>query len=191
MPSSPPGKTWTPRQLKELAVEGNNLHLFPLSNSSSYSWLRAEDGWGVFDASNAIDTQQNRKEASSIAFAFQTGEVWSLDTALLARDTKRIPFIEPIFTNRFSQYANFLKLLGVPPPYHCIAGITGVRGRLLVVPPDPAFLSIGSGGPLCLGETIEVEGMYEAGQTPVKALLTFYTAIFEKCGMERPSYLDR
>jgi hypothetical protein len=52
-------------------------------------------------------------------------------------------------------------------------------------------MSIGSGGPLCLGETIEVEGMYEAGQTPGKVLLDFYTAIFEKCGMERPPYLDK
>lgn len=191
MPSSPQGRLWTPRKLKETAVPANALNLLPFLNASSYSWLRADDGWGVFDASDAIDNQQGRKEVSSVAFVFQTGEVWSLDTALLARDTKRIPFIEPIFNNRFFQYANFLTRLGVPPPYHWITGITGVKGRLLVVPPEPGFMSIGSSGPLCLGETIEVEGMYQAGQTPGKVLLDFYTAIFEKCDMERPPYLDR
>ena len=84
MPSSPYGRTWTPRELRDVAVAGGVLHLLPLANNSSSSFLRAEDGWGTFDGSGPIDEQQKRKEAPDIAFAFQTGEIWSIDTSLLA-----------------------------------------------------------------------------------------------------------
>lgn len=188
MPSTPPGKTWTPRQLKELAVQGNTAHLIPFKNSN-YCWLRAEDGWGMFDVPNAIDEQQNRMEASSVVFAFQTGEIWSIDTTFLARHNQWIPFVEKFFNDRCPRYAHFLKLLGVPSPYHWIAGMTGIKGRKLTIPQGSGSIDVESGGPLCLSETIEVEGKYEAGQTPGKALIDFYAAIFEKCGMERPSYL--
>ncbi|ULA65733.1 MAG: hypothetical protein LZF86_240126 [Nitrospira sp.] len=190
MPATPPQKSWTPRQLKELAISGNTIHLLPFLRSSGYSWLRAEDGWGVFDVSGAIDEQQNRKEASSTVFAFQTGEIWSTDTTLLARHSKWIPFFEENFNERCAQYAHFLKMLDVPPPYHWIAGITGVKGRQLTVPPESGYMDIRTDGPLCVSDSIEVEGTYRAGQTTKEAMLPFYTEIFEKCGMERPSYLN-
>lgn len=191
MPSSPPGRTWTSRELKEVAVKDGILHLLPLVNNSGPSFLRAEDGWGTFDGSGPIDEQQKRREAPDIVIAFQTGEIWSIDTASLARHTGWIPFVEKTFSERCSQYVHFLKSLGVPPPYHWIAGISGTKGRRLTIPPESGLMSIGSDGPLCVGETIEAEGKYEAGQSPGKSLLPFYTAIFEKCGMERPPYLDK
>jgi hypothetical protein len=191
MPSSPPGRIWTPRALKETAVPGNALNLRPFLNASSYSWLRADDGWGVFDVPNEIDEQQKRKEASSMVFVFSTGEIWSIDTASLARHSQWIPFVESNFNERCSQYAHFLKGLGVPPPYVWIAGITGIKGRRLTVPPEPGFTNIGSNGPLCLSDTIQAEGTYKNGVTPAEALRHFYTEIFERCGMERPSHLGK
>lgn len=191
MPSSPPGRTWTSRELKEVAIKGDILHLLPLVNNSGSSFLRAEDGWGTFDASGPIDDQQKRREAPDIAFAFQTGEIWSIDTTLLARNSNWIPFIETTLNARFSGYANFIHSLGIPPPYHWIAGISGVKGRQLLVPSQAAFMDIGSDSPLCLSDSVEVEGLYQAGQAPADALNPFYTAIFEKCGIERASHLDR
>lgn len=190
MPSSPPGRTWTSRELKEVAVEGGTLHLLPLVYNSC-SFLRAEDGWGTFDGSGPIDEQQKRREAPDIAFAFQTGEIWSIDTTLLARNSNWIPFIEGTFNARFSGYANFINGLGIPPPYHWIAGITGVKGRQLAVPSQAGFMDIGSDSPLCLSDIVEGEGLYQAGQASADALNPFYTAIFEKCGIERASHLDR
>jgi hypothetical protein len=190
MPCSPPGRTWTPRELKEVAVAGGILHLLPLVNNSGPSFLRAEDGWGTFDGSGPIDEQQKRREAPDIVFAFQTGEIWSIDTTLLARDSNWIPFIEGTFNARFSGYADFINSLGIPPPYHWIAGITGVKGRQLAVPSQAGFMDIGPDSPLCLSDIVEVQGLHQAGQAPADALSPFYTAIFEKCGIERASHLD-
>lgn len=190
-PSSPPGRMWTSRELKEVAVKGGILHLLPLVNNSSSRFLRAEDGWGTFDASGPIDEQQKRREAPDIAFAFQTGEIWSIDTTLLARNSNWIPFVEKTFNARFSEYADFINGLGLPPPYHWIAGIAGVKGRQLAVPSQTGFMEIGSDSPLFLSDIVEVEGLYQAGQAPADALSPFYTAIFEKCGIERASHLDR
>lgn len=191
MPSSPPGRTWAPHELKKVAVAGDILHLLPLVNNSGPSFLRAEDGWGTFDGSGPIDEQQKRREAPDIAFAFQTGEIWSIDTTLLAGNSDWIPFIERTFNARFSEYADFIKGLGIPPPYRWIAGIAGVKGRQLAVPSEVGFMDIGSNSQICLSDIVEVEGLYQAGQAPADALNPFYTAIFEKCGIERASHLDR
>lgn len=191
MPSSLSGKTWTSLELKEMATAGGIVRLHPLSKSSSYSFLRAEDGWGTFNATGPIDEQQKRSESSSIAFAFATGEIWSIDTALLTQNSNRVPFIESAFNASLSEYANFINGLGVPPPYHWIAGITGIKGRHLQVPSGPSFLSIGSDGPFCLSDAIQAEGEYRVGQEPGDTLRPFYSSIFEKSGIKRPSYLDR
>ncbi|OQW32618.1 MAG: hypothetical protein A4E19_04445 [Nitrospira sp. SG-bin1] len=191
MPFSPPGRKWTPRELKEVAIAGNTLNLLPLVESKGYSFLRAEDGWGAFDSSGQIDEQQKRREASSIVFAFDTGEIWTIDTEVLARNSDWIPFIQKYFNKRLSGYAQFIKALGVLPPYHWIAGITGVKGRKLVVPQMSGFVNIGGEAPVCVSDNIEVEGVYNDGQAPAEVLIPFYAALFEKCGIEHPSDLAK
>lgn len=191
MPSYPPGKTWTPRELREVGTARGFLQLHSLSKSTSYHFLRAEDGWGTFVATGPIDEQQKRREASSIAYAFDTGEIWSIDTAFLTQNSNWIPFIESDFNASLSEYANFIKVLGVPPPYHWIAGITGVKGYQLAVPSQAGFMDIGFDSPLCLSDTIQAEGEYRGGQGLGDTLRPFYSSIFEKSGIKRPSYLDR
>lgn len=192
MPSLSHGKTWKASELNEVATARGTLHLHPLFDSyPGFSYVRAEDGWGTFNSCGPIDDQQKRREASSIAFAFCTGEIWSIDTALLANNSSYIPIVETIFNKRFAEYAGFISALGIPPPYHWIAGITGVKGRQLVVPPQPGFVDIGLDGPLCVSDTIEVDEIFQDGQAPGEALRSFYTAIYDKCGLAHDLPLDR
>jgi hypothetical protein len=187
MPSSPPGRTWKPRELREVATASGILQLSPLMNRHRPTFLRAEDGWGTFDASGQIDEQQKRREALNIVFAFHTGEIWSIDTEILAESGDWIPFIETAFNERLSEYARFIQVLGVPLPYHWIAGITGVKGRNLAVPLS-GFIGK-EDGPLCVSDIIEVDGQYQNGQAPADSLRPFYTAISEKCGIEHSTSL--
>ncbi len=183
MPSAPTGRIWTPRELKEIAQnKGGGLIFLPLTHGRGLDWLRAEDGWGIYSSSNTKDKKDKQIEILNIAFAFQTGEIWSVDTALLDWDLKRIPSFEKYFNNEFNGYIHFLEALGVIPPYHWAAGITGIKGRQLI--------SVGQSGPLCLSDTIEDEGIYKNGLKPSEALRPFYEKVFEKCGIKRPDNLS-
>jgi hypothetical protein len=121
---------------------------------------------------------------------FQTGEIWSIDTSWLSYPEHHLPFIEERFNMRFTEYARFLEALGVTPPYHWAAGVTGVKGRQLDVPVPPGYVRLGRHNSLCLSETIEAEGRYESGQAPSEAMRPFYEKIFEKCGVERSADLQ-
>ena len=93
---------------------------------------------------------------------------------------------------RLAGYARFLSRLGVRPPYQWVAGVTGIKGRRLMIPPADGQMPIpGWPGPQCLSETVVEEGDYDGEQTPGSALYPFFKAIFDKCGRERPSYLSR
>ena len=127
-------------------------------------------------------------------FAFETGEVWSVDTSLLFYEPTKlfVAVIEEQFTERLEDYARFLAALGLEPPYHWIAGITGVRDRRLEKPLRPGTLRVvGWRGPPCLADTINKEGGYDGKQTPSNALYPFFEAIYAKCGEKRPDFLTR
>ena len=123
--------------------------------------------------------------------AFETGEVWSIDTSLLAADTVRLftGEIERLFASRLEAYARFLAGLGLMPPYRWIAGLAGVKGRRLQIPQPQGQMQIAL-GPECLSETVVEQGLYDGKQTPSSALLPFFKAIFDKCGIPRPNYLS-
>ncbi len=81
MPPVDPGKRWTSYDLK--TVVGHGLTLQPLlwGSISGYGGLyriRAEDGVGCCSL-----LSRDARETSSVAFAFETGEVWAIDTSLL------------------------------------------------------------------------------------------------------------
>ena len=108
-------------------------------------------------------------ETTSVAFAFETGEVWSLDTTLLAFDNSGLLIGESqkVYTERLLSYARFLTCLGTTPPYHWIGGITGAKGRHLRIPVPPGRMAIPTlTGPECLSENIIMEGNYDGKQTP-------------------------
>jgi hypothetical protein len=190
MPPLDPGKRWTSYDLK--AVLGHGLALQPFLWGSVYGYgglyrLRAEDGVG----SCALLSPEAR-ETGSVAFAFQTGEVWAIDTCLLAAAPSDLLMvdIERLFTQRLQEYAAFLTHLGLQPPYHWIAGVTGIKDRRMQTLPPPGQMRVpGWLGAQCLSETVQKEGEYDGQRAPSSVLIPFFKAIFDACGVPRPDYL--
>jgi hypothetical protein len=185
LPVNDPGKTWPFHELSSRVLLHNRMLLSPFLGGSHHR-IQAEDGFGIcsLDSSNAPST-------SSVAFAFETGEVWSVDTSTLRVSGEQMPFIERDFAFRLDWYAQFLSTLGIKPPYQWIAGLIGVKGRRLEVPPPEGRANFpGTVQPKCMAEIIWETGLYDGIQTPINALLPFFfRKIFEKCGVSRPDYL--
>jgi len=66
------------------------MNLTPLmSSEGGYDFLLAEDGMGIFQPlleRKDFESQIKGVQTNSVAFAFETGEVWSVDTRVLGYD---------------------------------------------------------------------------------------------------------
>jgi hypothetical protein len=82
-----------------------------------------------------------------IAYAFRTGEIWSIDTTLFLFDQGSIAetAMEEGLVDGLQRYANVLKRLGLEPPYRWIAGIEGVEERHLEYAHRPGYMRVGRG----------------------------------------------
>ncbi len=186
MPTTDPGKRWPAHELQHPAIQTGSLNLAPLEGYN-ISLLRAEDGIAICSL-----VKSDATETTSVAFAFETGEVWSVDTTVLSYAPGFIPHLETRYIERLADYARFLSLLGPKPPYHWIGGITGVKDRRLEIPLPPGKMYLpGWQGPLCLSDTIMKEGDYDGLQTPASALHPLFKEIFDRCAVPRPDYLSR
>jgi hypothetical protein len=184
MPTFAPGKKWETYELEKHAVSTGRMDLAPFVDHNIFR-LRGYDGMGICSL-----ITPNDRETTSVAFAFETGEIWSIDTTLLQHSPNDIPFLETYYEKRLRDYARFLFSLGVEPPYTWICGITGAKGRRLQYPAQANTMRIpGWPSPQCLIDTITEEGAYDGKQTPSNALFPFFRAIFAKCGLARPDYL--
>ncbi|MEI6863876.1 MAG: hypothetical protein WCK46_00680 [Candidatus Adlerbacteria bacterium] len=191
MPSTKPEGEWTPRQLKELSSPRSLL--MPLIHpAGGYSYLRASDGEGMYRASDS-QTEGSIINIAGVTFAFKTGEVWGIETALLNYSENRLYMteVEQKFVEGILTYSQFLNELGINPPYHWKAGLTGVRGRQIGYAPRPGHNWIRDGGPPCATDLIEAEGEILPDQPATTALLPFFKKVFEECGIERPDYLPQ
>jgi hypothetical protein len=170
-----------PLDLKDAATRGK-LSLLPLVEMS-VGFLIAEEGIGVY---NQVDPAQ-AQVTNGVAFAFITGEVWSIDTILLNFDDKI--YFDEIATNlvkRLRDYADFLNNLGIEAPYRWIAGIEGVSRMKLSFAGQGQFATH-FGGPICLSDTVMEGGLYDGKEDATTALSTFFDKIFKKSGARRPS----
>jgi hypothetical protein len=175
-----------------------NIRLLPLirSTGSGYSLLRAADGEGYYRTGSVTGNQPASSttiKTDSVAFAFRSGEIWSIETALLAYAKDKIYYtdLEKVFTESVQNYREFLKQLGIDPPLRWKAGLIGVRGRHLGYQPQPGYAWSGP-GPICATDLIEAEGLIESNeQNTTTALLPFFGKIFEECGIVRPDYLPQ
>ncbi len=186
MPTKDVGKTWSTDELKQHSIENNRAYLAPLMGGGSYDFLRAEDGMGIFRPSQGSDV-------GAVAFAFETGEVWSIDTDWLEYGGKSKLFfsVEKYFSTSLKDYSDFLKLLGIEGPFRWKAGISGVKGLNFNFPVQSGYSRVGD-GPICVADTIEEDGIYDdSTQSPTSALLPFFKKIFSKCGIKRPDYLPQ
>jgi hypothetical protein len=195
MPENDPGKAWTAPEMMALAMRGS-AHLLPLlSPSGGYSYLRASDGIGMYRAggNDRSASQEGQLVIEGVAFAFRSGEIWSVETALLQGDfTGNIiaeTKIEEVLSRSAANYLLYLQGLGVPGPFHWQAGLWGTKGRRLAYEPAPGYVRMGP-GPVCVADQIEAEGEFVNDQSASFSLLPFFQKIFEECGMERPDYIS-
>lgn len=200
IPTKNPQKIWKTSELKELAMKGGLL--MPLLNGSGgYSYLRASDGEGMYRADgktverfDEVRLLESRgREIPSVAFAFRTGEIWSIDTSLLGFTPKWIYAIEveKRFVDGAERYSQFLRELGIDDVVlHWKAGLAGVKGRQLGYPAPPGHQWVDRNmGPICATDLIEAEGQIQYEQSASSALLPFFEKIFDECGKERPDYM--
>jgi len=187
LPILNPSRTWTAQELRKACTAGG-FFLLPFVYSNIYT-LRAADGIGCC---NLVSPQE--RDTNSVAFAFEMGEVWAIDTWLLGMHPSElfVGELERGWTDCLKGYSSFLRHLGVQPPYRWIAGVTGVNNRRLQFPlPQGHMRFAGWQGPECLSDEIVIEGSYDGEQSTTNALLPFFEAIYGKCGIPRPEYLPK
>jgi hypothetical protein len=187
MPAFDPGKTWTSQELRD-ATRSGGVALQPFIWSSLRT-VRDADGIGQC---NLMTTDAH--ETNSVAFAFEAGEVWSIDTWLMGTHPTElfVGELEQHWTERLVDYATFLGRLGIQPPYRWIAGVTGANQRRLQYPlPQGQMRFAGWQGPSCLVNEIMNEGSYDGKQSPTSTLLPFFEEMYNRCGLRRPDYLPK
>ena len=189
MPTADIGRTWPVTELERLAGT-NPLFLALCRTYQSFHHVRGEDGFGLFATIN--DTPGT---ANCLAYAFRTGEVWSIDSRLLDAIPERgIPSvdIQRIFADALENAIAFMSRLGIDPPYRWIAGMTEMRGRKLFVPAPPGQMSAFPGPQgTCLKDDVVVDGTYRPDQTARQALQPFFTEVFDACGVPWPQWMDQ
>jgi hypothetical protein len=163
-------------KIAELENAMNLLILLPLCEAgASPGFVRGGDGFGVHHG-------VGDEPSPSVVYAFTTGEIWAISTVFLGFVQDRIWLEESRFTKSLELCATFLDQLGVSGPYRWNVGMEGVQGRFLSL--TDAFNR--KGGP-CMVDVIEKEGMYKLRDSASEALEPFFEAVFEQCGVQRPS----
>jgi hypothetical protein len=189
MPRFDPGKPWSSGELQKAATPPGS-HLMPINaGAGDFGYIRAADGFGV----RAMI--RDRRDATFWAvFAFNTGEVWTVDSYLIAASLEHkmmaIPLDENSFAKPLADYSAFLGCLGIEPPYRWIAGIEGIRGRGLYVPAAPGRMNPPMPRGSCVVDHVSERGLHSPGDPARKSLTLFFDAIYDRCGLERPAWLD-
>lgn len=188
MSKDPISRVWSNDELLNFGRRQGAM-LLPLS-WGNMQYLHAEDGMGAFATADPVNIPP---KTDSIAFAFNTGELWSIDTSELgvAAGKRHLYFssIARTLVPKLREYGQFLRVIGVEPPLKWVAGIEGVKGWRLQVPPPPNHISISSGD-TCFKDVVEADGIYDPAQPPAVALIPFFTRLFRACGKAMPPHVD-
>jgi pyrimidine deaminase RibD-like protein len=164
-------------------MSNGKLWLEPL-NWGNIGYIRAEDGFGVYARYSETDTETN-----SVAFVFDTGEVWAIDTGILSIASQTVYFgdVQEAMCSRLPHYKQFLHNLGIGPPFRWVAGLVGIKGRRLDVQhPGEGISRLGE---VFLKDRIVCTGPYDGTQEPQIALGPFFQEVFRKSSMAYPNYL--
>lgn len=182
MPQTKPNRTWSVIDLHKNALS-HEVCLQPFL-WTNLRYLRAEDGFGTYSVNGAIESESITE---SVAFAFESGETWIIDTTILRADPRGLNFVSTHALVRALQRCGiFLQSLGLTPPFNWVAGLEDIKGRIFRLPsPYSAFNS----GRACLSEAVLASGAYDVQQSPGNALQSFFNQLFQKCGSEYPHAL--
>ncbi len=187
MPDERQAREWTISELRDgLNAAGGKVPL-PLGNFSSWSHVRAHDGFGYIPAMVNLSDP-----ISAVILAFKTGELWSVYCGPLSRVHNEIPNLEPNFIECFGRCIHFLRTqLDLAPPYRWIAGMEGLKGKKLwkvPAPPGHSYLDPMTGP--CLADTITDRGVLREGEKWQLALKSFFMKLHDACGATRPDRMD-
>ncbi len=189
MPDRDSGRRW-PGAVLRRAATASGAFLMPINDAAGgYGYVRAADGFGLYAA------MAERPDLTySVVFAFNTGEVWTIDSYLLGatgdRKPRTILLDERAFAKSLNEYAGFLSRLDVQPPYRWIAGMEGLKGRSLYIPAPPGRTALPFPPGSCVADDIVVEGLHSPDVAARHSLKPFFEEIYDKCGLERPSWLN-
>ena len=185
MPDENQGREWAISDLRASVNAGGNI-LLPLGNFSSWSFVRAADGFGY------MPHMKNESDpVPAVVLAFKTGEVWSIYCGPLSSIHQDIPNVEPMFLECFSRCIRFFSVgLRVAAPYRWIAGIEGLKGKKLwkVALPGRSYIDPMTGP--CLTDTVTERGVLRDGEKWQLALKPFFRKLYDACGAERPDHVD-
>lgn len=183
MPTQDQRKRWPTADLLRAGQENGALH--PLrAEAGNYSYVRASDGQGIYRMRPVESNADKPIVTGTVGFAFRSGEVWSIDTTLLDFDKNSIFFdaVKEMLAGAADRYRRFLRRLGIAGPYRWVAGLAGVKGRILRVQPKSPYHLLEN--PVCATDHIEVTGDLTEEQPAIEALTPFFAAIFEECGVD-------
>ena len=173
-----------PMQVRQHLMSDGKLWLSPL-NWGDIGFIRAEDGFGVYARFSETDTETN-----SVAFVFEAGEIWAIDTGLLSTASDIVYFgdLRNAMCSRLPLYRQFIHNLGIEPPFRWTAGLDGIKGRRLDVQHPGQGISVL--GEAFLKDRIVCHGSYDGAQEPHLALGPFFREVFKRSSMEYPNYLQ-
>ena len=196
IPGSASDKTWSPDQLFRWATHGG-LQLDPLLQVERLSprYLIAGDGFGCWlgHPRGTSNPEDKIVEAGSVAFAFETGEVWAVDTFMLSVQGRVFALQDVIDRMVFGlkRYSTFLRNLGFTEPFVWKAGITGAQDFSVFAPVNPNSSGGGGRSPQyhCNSPDIKDEGTLQAGQSVHEAIRPFIELACRRCGFSRPDFM--
>jgi hypothetical protein len=137
--------------------------------------VRSGDGSGYY-------REENNGNAISVVFVFRDAEIWAINTWFLSAVPNLIILEADRWAKSLQQCAEFLTNgLQIPGPYHWIAGMEDVSGRMLATN-DPMGRKWGP----CSDNIIEKDGEFSLGQDPLGVLDDFFREVYEQCGAPVP-----
>lgn len=185
MPDNKQTRESTISELRENLNTGGSL-LLPLGNFSSWSYVRARDGFRY------MPTMTNDSDAvPAVIVAFKSGEVWSVYSGPLSSIHKDIPNLEPMFVDCFRRCVVFLRNgLKIESPYRWIAGVEGIMGKRLwrIAPPGREYISPMTGP--CLTDAVIERGLLTETDKMQLGLQPFFRKLYDACGAERADHMD-
>ena len=185
MPVENTGKSWSLTDIDKALRSPSGLATPIYWSVGDYGIVRSDDGAGLYVAT------KDQTQTPAVTFVFATGEVWAIEThlvnALAAQNA--IPLAEDEFRKSLGDYVALLTRLGVPPPYQWIAGIEGIKGRGIHIPPAPGGAAFPLPRGSCVADTVTAEGTMAINDDEKEVLRPFFIKVYDKCGLSRPTWL--
>jgi hypothetical protein len=187
------GRRFSPIELKKIATQGGFPLVQLIDGYSNLGFVRGADGFGVFAATG------DRSTTTAVSFAFDTGEIWSLDTYIVNAIKQHagvggrlgMPYFEDRFKYAAHMFRMMLSRLGVNPPLRWIAGIEGIKNVGLYFPaPTGQYFPVPAPHGKSLVDIVWDTGIIKEDDTPASGLHPFFKKMFNTFGVERPEYLD-